>query len=169
MLYSLSLLYSWYRLNTYERKQIGIAKEEKLAHEKEMRIHEEKMHKLNEQVKELDVSISVTKKDGDHVMVWIIEFQKKCSAMIIDSGRVALIRQQHAKAVSSLEMYNEELTQLEVKFNQDLNLIQISNFQEQTINAKKRLEASESTIRLCAQKIAKAMNQTLISGDTLLG
>ncbi len=34
--------------------------------------------------------------------------------MIIDSGRVALARQQHLKAVSSLEIYNEELTQLKV-------------------------------------------------------
>jgi hypothetical protein len=34
--------------------------------------------------------------------------------MIIDSGRVALARQQHLKAVSSLETYNEELTQLKV-------------------------------------------------------
>ena len=41
----------------YQRKQIDIAKEEKLAHEKEMKIHEEKMHKLNELVKELEVHL----------------------------------------------------------------------------------------------------------------
>jgi hypothetical protein len=34
--------------------------------------------------------------------------------MIIDSGHVALARQQHLKAVSSLEIYNDELTQLKV-------------------------------------------------------
>ena len=34
--------------------------------------------------------------------------------MIIDSGRVALARQQHTKAVSSLEIHNDELTQLKV-------------------------------------------------------
>ncbi len=36
--------------------------------------------------------------------------------MIIDSGHVALARQKHVKAVSSLETYNEELTQLKVLF-----------------------------------------------------
>jgi hypothetical protein len=40
----------------YQKKQIDIEKEEKLAHEKEMKIHEDKMHKLNTQVKELEVS-----------------------------------------------------------------------------------------------------------------
>jgi hypothetical protein len=39
----------------YQKKQIDIEKEEKLAHEKEMKIHEDKMHKLNLQVKELEV------------------------------------------------------------------------------------------------------------------
>jgi hypothetical protein len=34
--------------------------------------------------------------------------------MIIDSGRIALARQKHLKAVNSLETYNEELTQLKV-------------------------------------------------------
>lgn len=34
--------------------------------------------------------------------------------MIIDSGHVGLARQQHLKAVSKLEAYNEELTQLKV-------------------------------------------------------
>lgn len=34
--------------------------------------------------------------------------------MMVDSGRVALARQQHVKATSSLETYNEELTQLKV-------------------------------------------------------
>jgi hypothetical protein len=40
--------------------------------------------------------------------------------MIIDSGHVALARQQHLKAASSLETYNEELTQLKVLI---LNLV----------------------------------------------
>jgi hypothetical protein len=34
--------------------------------------------------------------------------------MIIDSGHVALTRQEHLKATNSLETYNEELTQLKV-------------------------------------------------------
>lgn len=33
---------------------------------------------------------------------------------MIDSGRVALARQQHIKAASNLETYNDELTQLKV-------------------------------------------------------
>jgi hypothetical protein len=45
-----------FRLTIYEKKQIDIKKEEKLAHEKEMKIHEDKMHKLNIQVKEFEVS-----------------------------------------------------------------------------------------------------------------
>jgi len=40
----------------HEKKKIDIKKEEKLAHEKEMKIHEDKMHKLNIQVKEFEVS-----------------------------------------------------------------------------------------------------------------
>ena len=44
-----------FRLNIYQKKQIDIAKEEKLAHDKEMKIHEDKMHKLNLQMKELEV------------------------------------------------------------------------------------------------------------------
>jgi len=39
----------------YQKKQVDIEKEEKLAHEKEMKIHEDKMHKLNKQVKEFEV------------------------------------------------------------------------------------------------------------------
>ena len=34
--------------------------------------------------------------------------------MIIDSGHVALARQQHLKAHNSLEVHNDELTQLKV-------------------------------------------------------
>ena len=37
------------------KKQIDIAKEEKLAYEKEKKIHEDKMHKLNVQMKEFEV------------------------------------------------------------------------------------------------------------------
>ena len=44
-----------FRLAMYQKKQIDIAKEEKLAHEKEMKIHEDKMHKLNLQVKQVEV------------------------------------------------------------------------------------------------------------------
>ncbi len=44
-----------FRLTIHQKKQIDIEKEEKLAHEKEMKIHEDKMHKLNTQVKELEV------------------------------------------------------------------------------------------------------------------
>ncbi|CAF4359436.1 unnamed protein product, partial [Rotaria sordida] len=33
-------------LTIYQKKQIDIEKEEKLAHEKEMKIHEDKMHKF---------------------------------------------------------------------------------------------------------------------------
>ena len=41
----------------YQKKQIDIRKEEKIAHEKEMKFHENKMHKLNLLVKELEVRI----------------------------------------------------------------------------------------------------------------
>jgi hypothetical protein len=34
--------------------------------------------------------------------------------MIIESGRVALAKQQYSQAVGSLETYNDELTQLKV-------------------------------------------------------
>ena len=34
--------------------------------------------------------------------------------MIVESGRFALARQQHGKAVGSLEIYTDELTQLKV-------------------------------------------------------
>jgi hypothetical protein len=34
--------------------------------------------------------------------------------MIIDSGHVALARQQYTQAVGNLETYNDELTQLKV-------------------------------------------------------
>ena len=39
----------------YQKKQIDMAKEEKLAREKELKIHEDKMHKLNLQVKQFEV------------------------------------------------------------------------------------------------------------------
>lgn len=39
----------------YQKKQIDIKKEEKLAREKELKIHEDKMHKLNLQVKQFEV------------------------------------------------------------------------------------------------------------------
>ncbi|UJR30262.1 hypothetical protein I4U23_017800 [Adineta vaga] len=121
-------------LTSYMKKQIDMAKEEKLAYEKEMKIHEDKMHKLNVQVKELE------------------NFNQKCSQLSIESGRVALARQQHSIADATLETHKEELIQLK----------------EQILNAKKRMEASESLTRLAAQKIAKAMNKTVSSDDILL-
>ncbi|CAF1016796.1 unnamed protein product [Rotaria sordida] len=121
-------------LTIYQKKQIDIEKEEKLAHEKEMKIHEDKMHKLSVQVKELE------------------NFNQKSSTMMIESGRVALARQQHLKAVGKLETYNEELTQLK----------------EQTINSKKRFEASETLIRLAVQKIIKSLDKNISSNGTLL-
>ena len=51
----------------YQKKQIDIEKEEKLAHEKEMKIHEDKMHKLNLQVKELEVIHISTSKESDRI------------------------------------------------------------------------------------------------------
>ncbi|CAF3689414.1 unnamed protein product [Rotaria socialis] len=121
-------------LNTYKKKQIDIEKEEKIAHEKEMKIHEDKMHKLNAQVKELE------------------NFNKKCNLMIIDSGRVALARQQNLQAVGKLEIYNDELTQLK----------------EKTINSKKRLEMSEASTRLAAQKVVKSLDKTLPPDNIVL-
>ncbi|CAF0981262.1 unnamed protein product [Adineta steineri] len=121
-------------LNIYTKKQIDIKKEETLAHEKEMKIHEDKMHKLNQLVKQFE------------------NFNQSCSSLIIDSGRVALARQQHQKADASLETYKEELLQLK----------------EQTLNSKKRLETSESLTRLAAQKIAKSFNKTIAPDDILL-
>lgn len=44
----------------YQKKQIDMAKEEKIAREKELKIHEDKMHKLNLQVKQFEVSSSET-------------------------------------------------------------------------------------------------------------
>jgi hypothetical protein len=41
-------------------------------------------------------------------------------------------------------------------------------FQEQTISAKKRLETSETSTRLAAQKLAKLLNKTLSSDDIVL-
>ena len=40
----------------YEKKQIDIGKEEKLAYEKEMKIHEDKMHRLNTQAEQFQVT-----------------------------------------------------------------------------------------------------------------
>jgi hypothetical protein len=48
----------------YQKKQIDIEKEEKFAHEKEMKIHEDKMHKLNLQVKELEVIHNIPNKNS---------------------------------------------------------------------------------------------------------
>jgi hypothetical protein len=48
----------------YQKKQIDIEKEEKFAHEKEMKIHEDKMHKLNQQVKELEVIHNIPNKNS---------------------------------------------------------------------------------------------------------
>jgi hypothetical protein len=51
----------------HEKKKIDIKKEEKLAHEKEMKIHEDKMHKLNIQVKEFEVSYIDQDKDNNFI------------------------------------------------------------------------------------------------------
>ncbi|CAF1014819.1 unnamed protein product [Rotaria sp. Silwood1] len=121
-------------LNMYQKKQIDIEKEEKLAHEKEMKIHEDKMHKLSVQVKEFE------------------NFNQKCSTMMVDSGHLALARQQHLKDVGKLETYNEELTQLK----------------EQTINSKKRLETSGTLIRVAAQKVLKSLDKNIPSDTNIL-
>ncbi len=57
-----------FRLSIYEKKQIDIKKEEKLAHEKEMKIHEDKMHKLNIQVKEFEVSYIDQVKNNNNII-----------------------------------------------------------------------------------------------------
>ncbi|CAF1134302.1 unnamed protein product [Adineta ricciae] len=121
-------------LTSYMKKQIDIAKEEKLAYEKEKKIHEDKMHKLNVQMKEFE------------------NFNQKCHLMVIESGRIALARQKHSEAEASFETHREELMQLK----------------EQTLNAKKRLDTSESSTRLAAQKISKTMNKTISPDDVLL-
>jgi hypothetical protein len=46
---------------------LDIEKEEKFAHEKEMKIHEDKMHKLNIQVKEFEVSYIDQDKDNNFI------------------------------------------------------------------------------------------------------
>jgi hypothetical protein len=61
----------------HQKKQIDIAKEEKVAHEKEMKIHEDKMHKLNLQVKELEVIHSRSSKTLSPQFLFFTEFQSK--------------------------------------------------------------------------------------------
>ena len=39
----------------YQKKQIDLLQEERVAREKEVKIHEDKMHQLNLQVKEFEV------------------------------------------------------------------------------------------------------------------
>lgn len=41
--------------------------------------------------------------------------------MIIESGRLALARQQHSQAEAAFESYRDELTQLKVKFDDGKN------------------------------------------------
>jgi len=42
------------------------------------------------------------------------------------------------------------------------------DLQEQTVSSKKRLEASETSTRLAAQKLSKSLNKTLPSDDIIL-
>jgi hypothetical protein len=57
----------------YQKKQVDIEKEEKLAHEKEMKIHEDKMHKLNKQVKEFEV-IHIYNQKTSNKNYFLLEF-----------------------------------------------------------------------------------------------
>ncbi|CAF0825151.1 unnamed protein product [Didymodactylos carnosus] len=95
-------------LALYQNKKIDLAKEEKSSREKEKKIHEDKLNKLN-----------------DHAN-YLNDYNQRCAELTIESCRLAISRYEHEKAKADLETHNEDLTKIKEESVQKQNQMKAS-------------------------------------------